>query len=544
VTESNKNHTKAGKQFDVVVVGAGHNGLTCAGYLAAAGLSVKVVERRHIVGGAAITEEIHPGFRCSIASFVVGMLEPKVIEDLELSKYGFEIISRSAGAFLPEIDGPGFLMPRSTEAAVAAIREFSSHDAERYEAFDAEITKVATLMKQMVLETPPNLGGGIRDVLRALKVGNRIRKLDIESIQAFINQFTMSIGDYVDNWFEWDLLKGMLAFPALTGVFLSPYATGTAYGLLHHSWGMTTGKQGKWDYSRGGMGGITQAMARSAEARGVDIQVNASVREVILENGIARGVVLEDGSAIRARTVVSNLNPQLLFTRLVDPASQPAAFHKRMQNWRSCSGTFRMNVALSELPDFLCRPGISQQDHHTCSMFISPSLQYCEDAYLSAKRNGWSDKPIINMSIPSTVDDSLAPPGAHVATLFCQHFDLNLPNGQSWDEVKDEVADHIIDTVNQYAPNFKRSVIARQTLSPLDLERDFSLVGGDIFHGSQHLDQIYSLRPAAGYADYRTPIKGLYMCGSGTHPGGGVSGAPGHNAAHEMIRDFKSRKFK
>ncbi len=531
------------KDYDVVVVGAGHNGLTCAGYLAAAGHSVKVVERRHVVGGAAVTEEIHPGFRCSTASFVVGMLEPKVIEDLELRKYGFEIISRSAGAFLPQIDGPGFLMPRTVEASVEAIRELSQHDGERYAAFDAELMKVADVVKQMVLETPPNLGGGIRDVLRALTVGNRLRKLDNETTQALINQFTMSIGHYLDNWFESDLLKGMLAFPALTGVFTGPYATGTAYGLLHHAWGMTSGTQGKWDYTRGGMGGITQAMARSAEARGVDIQLNAGVQEVIVEKGVARGVVLEDGSTIRARAVVSNLNPKLLFTRLVDPKYQPAAFHRRMQTWRCGSGSFRMNVALSELPDFLCRPGTFQQDHHTCSMFICPSLQYCEDAHLSATRDGWSAKPIINMSIPSTVDDSLAPAGAHVATLFCQHFDPNLPNGKSWDDVKEEVADHVIDTVNSYAPNFKQSVIARQILTPLDLEREFSLPGGDIFHGSQHLDQIYGLRPAAGYADYRTPVKNLYMCGAGTHPGGGVSGAPGHNAAHEMIRDFKSRKL-
>jgi len=531
------------KYLDTVIIGAGHNGLTCAGYLAAAGLSVKVVERRHVVGGAAVTEEIHPGFRSSICSFVVGMLEPKVIDDLELRKYGFEIISRSAGAFLPQIDGPGFLMPRTVEASVAAIREFSIHDADRYAAFDAEISKVAGVIKQMVLETPPNLGGGIRDALRALSIGNRMRKLDNESTQALVNQFTMSIGHYLDNWFEWDLLKGMLAFPALTGVFLSPYATGTAYGLLHHAWGMTSGKQGKWDYARGGMGSITQAMARSAEARGVDIQVDAAVKEVIVEKGIARGVVLEDGSTNRARSVVSNLNPKLLFTQLVDSDCLPATFLRRMQTWRCGSGTFRMNVALSELPDFVCRPGTSQQDHHTCSTFICPSLQYCEDAYLSATRDGWSANPIINMSIPSTVDDSLAPAGAHVATLFCQHFDPNLPDGKSWDDVKEEVADHVINTVDRYAPNFKQSIIARQTLTPLDLEREFGLTDGDIFHGSQHLDQIFSLRPAAGYADYRTPVKGLYMCGAGTHPGGGVSGAPGHNAAHEMIRDFKSRKF-
>lgn len=530
------------KKFDVVIIGAGHNGLTCAGYLARAGLSVKVLERRHIVGGAAVTEEIHPGFRCTILSFLTGMLEPKIVEDLELKKYGFELISRPAGPFIPELDGPGFLMPSSPAEAVEAIRQWSPADAKQYLAFDAELQEVAQLIKSTILQAPPNAGGGIGEIVKAVKLANRGRKLSPNALQALVDLFTTSIGQYLDSWFNWDRLKGMQTFGAMTGVLQSPYAPNTAYGLLHHAWGTTGGKAGKFDYSRGGMGGITQAMLKSAEAKGVEVSVNAGVREVIVENGRANGVVLEDGTSIRARAVISNLNPNLLFTQLVDNSILPERFGRRMKNWRSVGGCFRISVALSELPDFTSMPGTNQQIHHTSSAFICPSLQYFEDAYLSAAQKGWSDRPIIDMTIPSTLDDTLAPPGQHVATLFCQHVMPKLPSGQSWDEVKGVFADLVIDTVTEYAPNFKRSIIARQALSPLDLEREWGLVGGCIFHGCQNLDQIFSLRPAAGYADYRTPVPKLYMCGSGTHPGGGVTGAPGHNAAQSVIRDFRSRK--
>jgi len=316
--------------------------------------------------------------------------------------------------------------------------------------------------------------------------------------------------------------------------------------LLHHSFGEVNGRKGVWGHAIGGMGAITQAMAKCCAARGVEIRTGAAVAEVIVEKGRAAGVVTESGETMRAKIVVSNLNPKLLFTRLVDPAALDADFLRRIRNWRCGSGTFRMNVALSELPDFSSLPGKARADHHTSGIIVGPSLDYMDRAFLDAKAFGWSREPIVEMLIPSTLDDSLAPPGRHVASLFCQHvapeLPAGLPGGSSWDDQKESVADLMIETVNRHAPNFKASVLGRQVLSPLDLEREFGLVGGDIFHGALSLDQIFSARPVLGHADYRAPLPGLYMCGAGTHPGGGVTGAPGHNAAREILRDVKRRR--
>jgi len=323
---------------------------------------------------------------------------------------------------------------------------------------------------------------------------------------------------------------------------VSPYAPGSAYVLLHHYFGEVNGRIGAWGHAKGGMGAITQAMARSAEAHGVEIEVGAPVAEVLLEGGRAVGARLADGRAIKARAVAGNVNPKLLFLEMVDPAVLAPEFLRAMRAWRCRSGTFRMNVALSELPAFAGMPAGDPATLMSGTIDIAPSLAYLERAYDDAKAGGWSAEPVVSMCIPSTLDDTLAPPGAHVMSLFCQHFHPELSGGRTWDEVKETVADQIIETVDRYAPNFKRAVVGRQVLSPTDLEREFSLVGGDIFHGALHLDQIYSLRPAAGYADYRTPVPGLYLCGSGAHPGGGVTGLPGRNAAREIARDFRRRR--
>jgi phytoene dehydrogenase-like protein len=307
--------------------------------------------------------------------------------------------------------------------------------------------------------------------------------------------------------------------------------------------GEVNGKKGAWGHAIGGMGAITQAMARSTEALGVEIRAGCGVREVLLDKGSAVGVVTSKGERLDARVVVSNLNPRLLYTTLVDAAALPGDFLRRMEGWRCGSGTFRMNVALSELPDFSCLPGKTMAEHHGSGIIIAPSLGYMERAYHDARALGWARKPIVEVLIPSTLDPTLAPSGQHVASLFCQHVAPQLPDGASWDEHRDTVADLMIDTVNAYAPNFKGSVLGRQIMSPLDLERTFGLVGGDIFHGALGLDQLFSARPMLGHADYRGPIAGLYTCGAGTHPGGGVTGAPGHNAAHEVLRDFKLKKY-
>jgi phytoene dehydrogenase-like protein len=343
----------------------------------------------------------------------------------------------------------------------------------------------------------------------------------------------------LDGWFESDPIKAAYGFDGVVGNYASPYTPGSAYVLLHHVFGEVNGKRGAWGHAIGGMGVITQAMAASARSRGVDIRLDAPVRELLVEKGRAVGAVTEAGEVLRAKTVVSSLNPRLLFLKLTDPAALPADFRERMERYRCGSGTFRMNVALSELPRFTCLP--DPGDHLTAGIIMAPSLGYMDRAFMDARTHGWSKQPIVEMLIPSTLDDSLAPPGRHVASLFCQHVAPELPNGGSWDDHREEVADLMIDTVDAFAPGFKASVLGRQALSPLDLERTFGLVGGDIFHGALSLDQMFSARPVLGHGDYRAPIPGLYMCGSGTHPGGGVTGLPGRNAAREMLRDLKRR---
>ncbi|MDH3475945.1 MAG: NAD(P)/FAD-dependent oxidoreductase [Rhodospirillales bacterium] len=529
--------------YDVIVIGAGHNGLTCAGYLARAGLKVKVVERRHVVGGAAVTEEFHPGFRNSVCSYVVSLLNPGVIRDLELERHGLTILDRDSGSFAALPDGQYLQVARDPALARAEIAKFSAKDAAAYDAFDAEIGEMAELLREIVLQPAPNLGGGWPDLWQALKLGNRLRRLQAKQQATLAELMTMSVGDYLERWFESDPLKGVFAFEGIVGNMVSPYHPGTAYVLLHHAFGEVNGRTAAWGHAKGGMGAITQAMARSAEAHGAEIEVLAPVREVIVEGGPgaarAKGVVLEDGRSLRARLVSANTDPKLLFLKLLDPGLLPEDFRRRMAGWRCRSGSFRMNVALSELPRFC---GLSEEEARpklNGTIDICPSIAYAERAYDDAKAGAWSSEPVISMCLPSLLDDSLAPAGCHVMSLFCQHFNPELSDGRSWDDVKEQVADLVIETVTRAAPNFRQAVVGRQVLSPLDLEREFGLTGGDIFHGALHLDQIYSLRPAAGYADYRMPVKGLYLCGSGTHPGGGVSGLPGRHAARAILKDVK-----
>lgn len=530
---------------DVLVIGGGHNGLTCAGYLAAAGLKVTVLERRHVIGGAAVTEEFHPGFRNSVASYTVSLLNPRVIRDLELARYGLRIVEREISNLLPCDDGRYLAIGAGQTRAQVA--KFSARDAQRLDAYSERLERIADVLREAVLETPPNVVEGdwraaLAELLRAGQLGRRLARLDLSMRQHLLKLFASSAGDYLDEWFESEPIKAVYGFDGIVGSFTSPYAPGSAYVLLHHAFGEVNGKKNVWGHAIGGMGAITQAMARSASARGVEIRVDAEVKEVLVRNGRAVGALTTSGEAIHARAVVSNLNPKLLFLDLVDPAALPREFLEHMRSWRCGSGTFRMNVALAELPDFTCLPGKQRQPHHTAGIIIAPSLRYMEKAYFDARTNGWSERPIVEILIPSTLDDSLAPPGQHVASLFCQHVSPQLPNGESWDARREQVADLMIETVNRYAPNFKAAVIARQIMSPLDLERTFGLIGGDIFHGALSLDQLFSARPMLGYANYRSPIPGLYMCGSGTHPGGGVTGAPGHNAAREIVRDFSGRK--
>ncbi|TLG76818.1 NAD(P)/FAD-dependent oxidoreductase [Methylocystis sp. B8] len=530
---------------DVVIIGGGHNGLVCSAYLAMAGLKVIVLDQRSIVGGAAVTEEFSPGFSNSVASYTVSLLNPKIIRDLDLAAHGLRIIERPISNFLPLEDGR-FLKVGGGQTK-QQVAKFSQKDADRLGDYQARLDAVADVLRAAVLETPPNVVEGspfaaIAELIKAGRIGNRIRALGLDLQRDFLDLFTASAGDFLDAWFESAPIKAAFGFDSIVGNFASPYAAGSAYVLLHHCFGEVNGKKGAWGHAIGGMGAITQAMAKAAVTHGVDIRLATRVRRVIVENGRAVGVKTDKGETIYAAAVAAGINPKLLYLELVDSLNLPEGFRRRMENWSCGSGTFRMNVALSELPDFTALPGRACAEHHASGIIIAPSLAYMEQAYFDARTFGWSRRPVIELVIPSTIDDSLAPRGQHVASLFCQHVAPRLPDGSSWDDHRETVADLMIDTVDNYAPNFRRSVLARQIFSPLDLERTFGLIGGDIFHGSLDLRQIFSARPMLGHADYRGPIAGLYLCGSGGHPGGGVTGAPGHNAAREILRDVRRKR--
>jgi phytoene dehydrogenase-like protein len=531
---------------DALIIGGGHNGLVCAAYLAAAGLKVTVLEQRGVVGGAAVTEEFYPGFRNSVAAYTVSLLNPKVIRDLELPKFGLRIVERKLANFLPTDDGR--YLKVGAGVTQAEVAKFSRADAERLQDYGRKLEEVADVLRDLVLETPPNVVSGswrtaLPELLHAVRLGGRLRKLDMSMRRQLLGLFANSAGDYLDGWFESAPVKAVYGFDGIVGNYASPYTPGSAYVLLHHVFGEVNGKKGAWGHAVGGMGAITQAMAQSAAARGADIRVGTAVREVLVEGGRAVGVVTAGGETLRAAAIISNLNPKLLYSKLIAAAHLPAEFSARMAQWRCGSGTFRMNVALAELPSFNCLPGKAAADHHTAGIILAPTLAYMERAYFDARLHGWSRQPIVELVIPSTIDDSLAPRGMHVASLFCQHVAPQLPDGASWDAHREAVADLMIDTVNSYAPNFKAAVLGRQIMSPLDLERTFGLVGGDIFHGALSLDQMFSARPMLGHGNYRGPLRGLYMCGAGTHPGGGVTGAPGHNAAREILSDFRRRRL-
>jgi phytoene dehydrogenase-like protein len=533
------------EETDIVIIGGGHNGLVCAWYLARAGLRVTVLERRAIVGGAAVTEEFAPGFRNSTASYTVSLLHPKIIADMALAAHGLTIIARRLQNFLP-LNERDYLAVGAgrTESEVA---KYSARDAERVGEFTARLSALADLVREILLVTPPKLAeqnwtDALTDLLAAGGLARRFARLDTVARRDLLALFGRSAGDLLDSWFESDPIKASFGFDAIVGNYASPYGPGTGYVLLHHAIGEVNGVKGVWGHAIGGMGAITQAMAAACRDAGVDIRADVTVREVLVEKGRAAGVVTASGETIRARAVASNLNPKLLFGALVDPVLLPADFRARIADYRCASGTFRMNVALSTLPRFSCLP--EPGDHLTAGIIIGPSLAYMDRAYSDARAGGWSKAPIVEMLIPSFVDATLAPEGKHVASLFCQHVAPELPAGQSWDAKKDEVADLMIDTVECFAPGFRQSVIARSVMSPLDLERIFGLVGGDIMHGALSMDQLFAARPVLGHGDYRSPIRGLYLCGAGSHPGGGVSGIPGHNAAREMVRDMRRQRRK
>ena len=525
---------------DVVIVGAGHNGLTCACYLAAAGLKVRVLERRGVVGGAAVTEEFFPGFRNSTASYTVSLLQPKVIRDLRLVERGLRIVERPFSNFVPLPDGRSLSFGGELAATQAQLARFSARDAQRLPAYYARLERLADVIRQWLLRAPPNVGGplivaGWRDLAAAARLLLQFGRLADEGRRDLIDLFTRSAGHWLDSTFESDPLKAVLGWDAVVGNYASPYAAGSAYVLLHHCFGEVNGKPGRWGHAIGGMGRITELMAQEARARGVRIDTDAPVARVLVERGRAVGVELESGETIRARAVAANVTPKLLYERLVDRGELPGDFAEAIARYRCGSGSLRINVALSELPDFVCAPGTHPQPHHASGIVFAPSLGYMDRAWRDAEGAGFSAQPVVEMLIPSVVDDTLAPRGAHVASLLCQQF---RPDAD-WDALKQRAVEAVFDVVQSHCPNFRRALLGWRAWTPLDLERDFGLTAGDIFHGQLSLDQLFSMRPVLGYARYRGPIEGLYHCGSGAHPGGGVTGAPGHNAAVEIVRDLK-----
>lgn len=534
-----------------LVIGGGHNGLVCAWYLAKAGHRVTILERREIAGGAAVTEEFHPGFRNSVASYTVSLLNPKVIADLELARHGLEIVERRMGNFLPLPDGRALEAgPGRTRASVA---QFSERDAEALDGYETMLENAASVLRDLLLRTPPNVTEGnwisaAPELLKAASLGRRFADLPLDARRDVLDLFTCSASEILDRWFESDPVKALFGFDGIVGAWTSPHTPGTGYVLLHHCFGEVNGKRGIWGHAIGGMGAITGAMRRACEEKGVTIRTGAPVATIETAKGRVSAVVTEDGERHVADLVASSIHPQLLVGDLLKDAPLPEDFRRRIGYWQSGSGTFRMNVALDRLPDFTARPNSDDTpgDQLTAGIIIAPSLDYMDRAYLDSRLYGWSRQPVVEMLIPSTLDNTLAPGGKHVASLFCQHVAPTLPGdfpgGSSWDDHREAVADLMIETVDRHAPGFRDSVIGRQVLSPLDLERMLSLVGGDIFHGKLSLNQLFSARPVLGHGAYRAPLRGLYMCGSSTHPGGGVTGVPGHNAAREILGDIRARR--
>ncbi|MFM2099049.1 MAG: hypothetical protein RLZZ366_588 [Pseudomonadota bacterium] len=521
--------------IDVLIIGAGHNGLVCAFYLARAGLKVRIVERLDTVGGAAVTEEFHPGFRNSVASYTVSLLQPKVIADMKLADHGYRVIERPISNFLPQEDGRYLKLGGGLERTQAEFRRFSEHDAQVLPEYYDVLESVADVLRDLAMKSPPNIGDGVKTLIDGAMQGRKLARLPLARQRDVLDLFTKSARSLLDGWFESEAVKAAFGFDAVVGNYASPDTPGSAYVLLHHVFGEVNGKKGAWGHAVGGMGAITQAMAKVCRDAGVEISLESPVERVLVDGGKVAGVRLVSGEEIAASTVIGNVGPKLLYEKLMEPSDLDPEFTRRIKGFKAGSGTFRMNVALSELPRFTCLP--EPGEHHQSGIIIAPTLDYMDRAFTDAKMFGWSKKPIVEMLIPSTVDDSLAPPGRHVASLFCQQFAPVLPDGRDWDAEEGAAADTIIDTVEAQAPGFRASILGRQILSPKGLERRFGLTGGDIMHGAMSLDQLWSARPVLGNGAYRGPVKGLYMCGAGTHPGGGVTGAPGHNCAREVIAD-------
>jgi phytoene dehydrogenase-like protein len=521
--------------YDAIIIGGGHNGLVTAAYLARAKWKVLVLERRYVVGGACVSEETWPGYKVSTAAYVNSLFRPEIIADLRLRDYGFEPIERDPASFSPFLDGRYLILGTGTSQDVQEIAKFSERDAERYPQYEAMLERVASVVEPTLTQVPPNLiRPSLQQLLEMGKMGRALQRLGPAMGEA-IEVLTGAARPILDRWFESEELKGTIATDAIIGAFMAPSMPGTAYVLFHHVMGETNGKRGVWSYVKGGMGGLTQALARAAQDLGAEIRTEAEVARIITKNGAVKGVALKNGDEFYAKKVASGVDCRLTFETFLDPSTLPPEFNDAIGRISYSSASCKINVALERLPSFTALPGHEPGPQHRGTVHLCPDQDFIERAYDDAKYGNISRAPVVECTMPSSLDPTVAPPGKHLMSMFTQYAPYS-PNGGWTDALRSEYADRCFDIVEQYAPGFKDSVIARQILTPVDLEETFGLTGGSIFQGAMPLHQLFMFRPVPGFAGYTTPIKGLYLCGAAAHPGGGVMGASGWNAARVMLR--------
>ncbi len=531
----------AGSRVDAIIVGAGHNGLVTAGYLARAGLKVTVLERRHIVGGTCTTEEIAPGFRISRTSYVSGMLLPEIVRDFRMKEYGFHVHVPDPAGFFPFPDGRYYFAYGDAARRRQQLAKFSSRDVEAYEEFEKDLARLRPFIHEILRTTPPRFPpAGIKDYWAYLKLMRRVQSLGKKDVRHLMEFMTGSCAEYLDRRFESTEIKATLAVNSIIATSVGVMMPGSAYVLLHHVMGEAVGTEMAWGYVRGGMGSIAEILARACRDVGVEIRTGAEVDQVLVQNGRAQGVVLKDGDELRAKIVASCADPKRTFLRMVESRHLDPGFLEDIRKFKMHGCSIKVNCALGELPNWKCLPGQDPQAPHQRAMFqIAPSMEYLEQAFDDLKYGRPSRKPFIDGNIASTMDDSLAPKGKHVLSLYAQYGPYHLKEG-TWPEIREKVGDIVIDTLAEYAPNIKSAIIAREVLTPVDFEQEFSLTEGNAYQGEITPDQVFFLRPAPGWADYRSPVQGLYLCGAGAHPGGGVMGASGMNASREILRDLRS----